>query len=280
MTTTGSGEPVERIAALARSLRAARVFDLEHPRQFGDPVYPSHRPGTVFTLHRHHEPGHEERRTSAAGFIFTAEHAGTHIDAFAHQAYDLRLFGGLAVSPAVQTPVGFTRLGIDSVSPIIARGVLLDLAAQHGGRLPDRLLVEAADLERARAAQATEIEPGDVVLVRTGNDTAWADPDRYLAGPGLSARASEWLADRGATAVGADNAAWDLPGHVDERLEVSLPGHVVLLVQRGVYIIENLNLVALSAARCFEFVFICLPLKIRGGTGSPVRPVALGPALD
>jgi hypothetical protein len=68
MTTTGSGESVERIAALARSLRAARVFDLEHPRQFGDPVYPSHRPGTVFTLHRHHEPGHEERRTSAAGF--------------------------------------------------------------------------------------------------------------------------------------------------------------------------------------------------------------------
>jgi kynurenine formamidase len=75
--------------------------------------------------------------------------------------------------------------------------------------------------------------------------------------------------------VGSDNVAWDLPGHVDERLKVSLPGHVVLLVQHGIYIIENLNLVDLSAARSYEFVFVCLPLKIVGGTASPVRPLAL-----
>lgn len=263
------------VAELATLLKAARVFDLEHPRKFGDPVYPPHRPGTLFTLHRRHEPGLEERRTSASGMIFTAEHAGTHIDAFSHQALDLKLFGGVPVTPAVQTPTGFTQLGIDTVPPIIARGVLLDLTIRRGGRLPDHTLVGSADLKAAQDAQRAEIRAGDVVLVRTGNDSVWAEPERYLNGPGISGEASEWLADQKVVAVGADNVAWDLPGHVDERLNVSLPGHVVLLVQRGVYIVENLNLAELSTSRCFEFIFICLPLKLRGGTASPVRPLAL-----
>ncbi len=264
--------------ALADALHAARIYDLEHPRQLGDPVHPPHRPGTMFTLHRRHEPGLEERRTSAAGMIFTAEHAGTHIDAFCHQALDLTLFGGVRVSPAVQTPTGFSQLGIDTVPPLLARGVLLDVAALRGGRLPERILIGVPDLEAAKNAQRTEIKAGDVVLVRTGSDTVWGQPDRYLNGAGISGDASEWLADHQVLAVGSDNVAWDLPGYVDERLKVSLPGHVVLLVQRGVYIIENLNLVELSASRSYEFIFICLPLKIRGGTASPVRPLALVPA--
>lgn len=265
------------LAQLTNALRAARVFDLEHPRRFGDPVHPPHRPGTLFTLHRRHEPGLEERRTSAAGMIITAEHAGTHIDAFAHQAMDMKLFGGVPVSPAVQTPAGFTQLGIDTVPPIIARGVLLDLAALRGGRLPERTLVGVEDLEAAARAQQVSIRPGDVALVRTGSDTVWGDPERYLNSAGISGEASEWLADQKVLAVGSDNMAWDLPGYVDKRLKVSLPGHVVLLVQRGVYIIENLNLAELSAGRCYEFVFVCLPLKIAGGTASPVRPLALVP---
>jgi kynurenine formamidase len=261
---------------LAALLRASRVFDLEHPRRFGDPVYPPHRPGTLFTLHRRHEPGGTEARTSAAGMIFTAEHAGTHIDAFVHQAMHLTLHGGIAVSPDVQTPAGFTQLGVETIAPIVTRGVLLDLAALRGGPLAERTLVTAADLKGTRDAQGTEIHDGDVVLVRTGNDTWWDNPERYLEGPGISGDASEWLADYNVLAVGTDNVAWDLPGHVDEHLKVSLPGHVILLVQRGIYIIENLNLVELSAARCYEFVFVCLPLKLRGGTASPVRPIALG----
>ncbi len=264
-------------ASLIALLRSARVFDLEHPRQIGDPVFPPHRPGTMFTLHRRHEPGGDEARTSASGMIVTAEHAGTHIDAFVHQAMHLTLHGGVPVSPAVQTPTGFAQLGVDTIPPIVARGVLLDLAALRGGPLAERMLISAADLKGARDAQDTEFGEGDVVLVRTGNDTAWGKPDRYLEGPGMSGEASEWLAGYNVLAVGADNIAWDLPGQVDEHLKVTLPGHVILLVQHGIYIIENLNLAELSAARCYEFVFVCLPLKVRGGTASPVRPIALAP---
>lgn len=265
-------------ANLVDQLQKAKIFDLEHPRKFGDPVHPPHRPGTLFTLHRRHEPGMEERRTSASGFIFTAEHAGTHIDAFCHQAMDMTLYGGVPVSPTAQTPAGFTKHGIETVSPIIARGVLLDLAASRGGRLPERSLVSARDLESTAKAQASEIRAGDVVLVRTGSDTVWSDPERYLNSAGVSGEASEWLASKKVRAVGSDNVAWDLPGEVDERLGVTLPGHVILLVQHGIHIVENLNLVALAAARVYEFIFVCLPLKIAGGTASPVRPLALVPS--
>ena len=263
------------VSSLSELLARAKIFDLEHPRQFGDPVHPPHRPGTLFTLHRRHEVPSEERRTSAAGMIFTAEHAGTHIDAFCHQALDMTLHGGVLVTPSVQTPAGFTRHGIDTVAPILARGILLDLAARRGGRLPERSLIGVPDLQEAAQAQGTEIRPGDVVLIRTGSDTVWAEPEHYLDGAGVSGDASEWLAEQRVSAVGADNVAWDLPGVVDERLGVTLPGHVILLVQRGIHIIENLNLAELSTSRVFEFVFVCLPLKIRGGTASPVRPIAI-----
>jgi hypothetical protein len=86
-----------------------RVYDLEQPRYFGAPILPAHAPGFVYTLHRRHEPGLGEARTSASGFIYTAEHSGTHIDALCHQAEALSLYGGQKVTPQVQTSTGFTE---------------------------------------------------------------------------------------------------------------------------------------------------------------------------
>ena len=69
--------------------------------------------------------------------------------------------------------------------------------------------------------------------------------------------------------------AWDEVGVVDSELNVTLPGRVILLIRNGIYIIENLFLDELAHSQCYEFTFICLPLKLRGATGSPVRPVAI-----
>ena len=107
---------------------ASHVYDLEQPRYFGAPVFPSHAPGLIYTLHRRHEQGAEQTRTSASGFVYMAEHSGTHIDALCHQAEDMRLYGGQEVNPQVQTPTGFTSLGVETIPPLIARGVLLDVA--------------------------------------------------------------------------------------------------------------------------------------------------------
>ena len=90
----------------------------------------------------------------------------------------------------------------------------------------------------------------------------------------MSGEASAWIAERRPLLVGADNLAWDVPGVVDDTTGTTLPGHVLLLVRAGIYIVESLNLEALAADGVREFALVCLPLKIRGGTGSPVRPVA------
>ena len=90
----------------------------------------------------------------------------------------------------------------------------------------------------------------------------------------MTADASRWLAARAPFAVGADNVAWDIPDDDDPELG-SLPGHTILIVQSGIHIIESLYLEELAADGVREFGFVCLPLKLRGGTGSPVRPIAL-----
>ena len=120
-----------------------------------------------------------------------------------------------------------------------------------------------------------EIRAGEVVLVRTGNGRDWNDPEKFLAGPGVNSDASVWLAQLGVFAVGADNMAWDVIGLWDEEFQCHLPGHLIFLVRNGIYIIENLQLEELAAARAYRFEFVCTPLKFVGATGSPVRPLAI-----
>src|SRR6185436_2577421 len=101
---------------ILEALGAARVYDLEQPRYAGAPTFPAHEPGVLLHLHRRHErdPARpRERRTSASALLVMAEHSGTHLDAICHQAEDLTLHGGVAVDASVQTPYGFTTLGVD-----------------------------------------------------------------------------------------------------------------------------------------------------------------------
>ena len=101
------------------ALLNARVYDLEQPRYAGIPIHPAHEPGVSLTLHRRHERDAAESRTGASALLVMAEHTGTHIDALCHQAYDGVMHGGVAATPSVQTPTGFTQLGIDTVEPIV-----------------------------------------------------------------------------------------------------------------------------------------------------------------
>ena len=256
-----------------------RLFDLEQPRTETMPIHPAHeQAGYSYLLHRRHEdeydPGVSGPRTGAAGILVCGEHTGTHIDALSHQADALTLCGGIPTGD-VQTPRGFTEHGVEKIPPIAAPGVLLDVAALKGVEaLEPGHAVTDTDLMECCGRQGVQVEAGSVALVRTGNARFWGDEERYLDGPGMDGTASRWLADRGVLAVGADNMAWDVPGLRDPELGCLLPGHLILLARRGVYIIENLTLEELAAAGHHRFEFICLPLKLVGATGSPVRPVA------
>jgi kynurenine formamidase len=262
------------VADLLEALRSARVFDLEQLRYAGAPSHPAHLPGFNYFLHRHHASGAGEARTGASGIVVMPEHSGTHIDALAHQAENLTLHGGVHVDSGVQTSVGFRVLGIETMAPLVSRGVLLDVAGPK--RLAPEHSITVEELERAATAAHIDIRRGDVVLVRTGYGALWSEhPDEYLRGAGVSSAGSSWLIDKKVSAVGADNMAWDVIGPTDPELGVTLPGHILLLVRAGIPIIENLNLEELAAAGVHEFGFVCLPLKMRGATGSPVRPIAL-----
>lgn len=190
-----SGTAAGRLWALSvdellTSLEGARLFDLEQPRRAGDPVFPAHAPGFLYWLHRRHEPGLGEARTSASGTVVMAEHSGTHIDALCHQAEGMRLFGNVAIDASMQTSSGFTTLDAGSLDPIIGRGVLLDIAGGAGAAvLDDGYEVASTDLEEAARVQNTEVRKGDVVLVRTGNGSRWSEPEEYVRGPGIGADA-------------------------------------------------------------------------------------------
>lgn len=259
--------------------RAVQVFDLEQPRFRGMPIHESHQPGYFYSLHRRHSDaarnGTEGARSGSSGVIVAMEHSGTHIDALCHQAVDLQFYGGVQAEESV-VHGGYAQYGVEQIGPIVARGVLLDVARYRGVEsLQTGDVVSAAELQAVAAAEGVEIRAGDVVLVRTGNDLVWNDPARYLPGPGMDGSASKWLAGLGIIATGADTMAWDAIGLWDAELNMELPGHATFLVEHGIYIIENLYLKALSDAQAWVFDFVCTPLKFVGATGSMVSPIAI-----
>jgi kynurenine formamidase len=267
------------VTTLSEQIARARVFDLEQPRFAGMPVHPAHRPGYFYGLHRRHRDSYKPEkfgpRSGASGVLTMMEHSGTHIDALCHQACDLKFFGGVAVDDVERTD-GYRQLGAETIRPILARGVLLDVAGWKSvDVLPEHYAITADDLDGCARATNVTIDPGDVLLVRTGFARHWNDEAVYLNAAGVAKSGNVWAADRRVVAVGADNMAWDCMAERDPETNMMLYGHVHLLVTHGIHIIENLNLDELAAARHREFAFVGVPLKFRGATGSPIRPLAL-----
>jgi kynurenine formamidase len=176
----------------------------------------------------------------------------------------------------VETPAGFKRLGIETVPPLLRRGVLLDVARwKNQERLPAQYGISAKELQDCAAAQKVDVRNGDVLLFRTGYAPLWNEEAAYLEAAGVSKSGTLWAAERGVAAVGADNMAWDVPGERDPESGATLFAHFYLLPQKGIYIIENVNLEELSRDRQYVFAFIGIPMKLNGATGSPLRPLAL-----
>ncbi len=267
-------------ADLVRTVRQGRVYDLEQPRTAGMPIHPAHRPGYFYQLHRRHgdtyRPDQFGPRSAASGLIVMMDHTGTHIDALSHQACDLRLYGGVQITPKIETNKGFTAHGIETMDPIVTRGLLLDICAARGqDPLPEHYRISAGDLEAAAKLGEVAVQPGDALLVRTGYAKLWGDEARYLSAAGVGRDGSEWAAQKRVGCVGCDNMTWDETEERDPESGTTLFAHLHLLARCGIPIIENLNLEALSRDRCYQFLFVCTPLKFVGATGSPVRPIAV-----
>lgn len=262
---------------LAAVRGGVRTIDLAQPLFTGMPSSPNH-PGFRMTLiRRHGDMVRPDGGSAANELIITGGHVGTHVDALSHVSHLGCLNGGIDAAEATVNG-RFVHHGIDQMEPLVRRGVLLDVAAAHGVECMDPGYgVTAEDLEKAAVHGGAEPGPGDVALVRTGWATRFDDAAAYLGQadgvPGPTEEAGHWLAERRVAAVGADTTAFEqIPAGKGHSV---LPVHRVLLVENGIHIIEHMMLEDLSSEGVGEFVFVMSPLKIVGGTGSPVRPLAV-----
>jgi len=263
--------------ALIDAVRGTRTVELGHPHFTGMPCSPNH-PGFRMTLIRRHGDMIRPDGGSASNeIIVTGGHVGTHVDALSHVSHDGLLHGGVDAAEA-QRGGSFSALGAEHTPFLLTRGVLLDVAATKDvDTLSPGYGVTAVDLEASAERADVQIQQGDVVLVRTGWARHFDNPATYLGQtdgvPGPTVEAAEWLAAKGIQTTGADTTAYEQirPGSGHSIL----PVHRVLLVDAGIHIIEHLNLEEASRQGLTEFVFVMAPLRIAGGTGSPIRPVAV-----
>jgi len=258
---------------LLELIQKATIYDLAQPYFLGMPHHPVHPPFLYGLVKKHGEYVAPGGGSSASEALALGAHVGTHIDALCHFSRDGRLHDGAEVAHAQSNAFGLSRLSVDTIQPIFRRGVLLDIAGlERVDVLPADFTVTPEHLERTVQSQGVQLRPGDVILLRTGWARYWADAGLFISqvhGPGPDEAGSRWISSKGAFAAGSDTVAFE------KVPSPTMPGHVHLLVEKGIHIIECLNLEELAADRVWNFIFAAAPLKIRGGTGSPIRPLAL-----
>jgi kynurenine formamidase len=202
-------------------------------------------------------------------------HMGTHIDALNHFGLNGAIYNGFKADEHLGDR-GWKKTGAETIPPIVARGVMIDVAAAKGlEMLPDNYRITRADLVDALRAQKLRLQKGDVVLIRTGRMKLYEDDKAYEANaPGLTLEAARYMVEEGgAMSVGADNLSFEaFPSDVAGNY---VPVHTYLLAQQGVTLMELVNLEPLAKDKVHEFVFIGASLKLRGASAAPMRPLAI-----
>ncbi len=213
---------------------------------------------------------------SAEDYIFMATHSGTHVDALSHVAYEGKMYNSHSYNTVRST--GARKCDIDSIGSIVTRGLLLDMPSfKKVEYLAKDYVITADDLEACARMQGACFETGDALLIRTGQLTLFEkDPEGFASEQsGLGIAAGEWIGQRSFCAVGADNLAVEkLPWEGLSR-GLNSPVHVELLRNRGVFLMELLQLDELAGDHVYEFLFVAAPLRIVGGVGSPLTPLAI-----
>ena len=268
-----------RLAAAAGEVRVGRTVTMAAPLATSAADNPE--PGA---RHMKHLPGEP---SEVAGLSFAADQltmnvhgdVDSHIDALCHVSYDGALYNG--VPPGAVSSSGASVLSIDDARDgIVGRGVLLDIPRVRGVPwLEPGDYVTAADLAAAEQAAGLQVGPGDLLFVRVGHR-----PRRDQLGPwdvarsraGLHPLAMEFLAERQVAALGSDGNSDTAPTAVDG---VGFPVHVLAINAMGLHLLDYLQfedlVPACEAAARWSFLCVVAPLRLPGGTGSPVNPIAI-----
>ncbi len=172
---------------------------------------------------------------------------------------------------------GLTKLGIEKVPPIVARGVVLDIAGYYGVKhLKAGQVFTVEDVEAIAKKQGTPIREGDVVLFHTGwtDGLLESDPKTWVSGePGQSEALAEYLAKKNVIAVGADT--WGVDPVPPENPKRPFQGHIIYLKEHGIYILETMNTGPLVRDGAYEFLFVLGQAKVRGAVQMIINPIAI-----
>ncbi|PWL31673.1 cyclase family protein [uncultured Roseivirga sp.] len=244
----------------------------------GDPPYQywlTHTPNGTIVDNPNGKGEAMNRKVSYTGdAISMYTHMGTHIDALNHFGLNGKIWNGYSPEEHLGDK-GWKKTGAETIPIIIARGVLIDIRSAKGERLLPNYRITAEDIKEALKKQHLALQPGDVVLIRTGQAQYYQQASEYLDNyPGISLDAVKWLVeDQQIMLLGADNLS--LEAFPTERADNWVPVHTYLLAEKGMMFIEQMNLESLAEDRVFEFAFIASSLKLRGASGAPMRPIAL-----
>lgn len=277
--------PEGSVAILAR-VDATRTYDLSIDyfvgmpsfQAAGDPGYQlfmSHTPSGTVVDNLNGVGESVNRHVCYSGdVVFMYTHTGTHIDSLNHFGVDGHIYNGFSVDENLGSR-GWAKGGAEVIPPIITRGVLLDVAKSHGVEcLPDSYAITIEDCMKVLDDAGLKLAAGDVAMVRTGRMSFWPDGSKVLGNPpGLSLEAARWLTGQGIAAIAADQECVEVgPSQHEDNW---LPGHCHFLAEAGVPMIELVNLEELSRDGVNEFCLIATPIRLRGASGAPLRPIAM-----
>ena len=268
-----------KIIEAAGLVKKGKTYNLAHILEEGIPSLSFHGQFLYTTFHRHSLDLKSPGKMNDAGGMNTrlemADHTGTHIDGLNHVSIGERLYNG-NLSEEVMSTFGTTKLGIEKTPPIFTRGIMIDIASFSGVPVLDGgLAISAKELRDCLNISHMKVTSGDAVLIRTGWGKYWMSNNSKFLGPvpGIDLSAAEYLEREGAAVVGSDTWNVEVDSLIPSRGADAVHQH--LITKSGIRMIENLYLEDVSQDRVGEFLFVCLPLRIKGGTGSPITPIAV-----
>jgi kynurenine formamidase len=274
-----------KVLEAVRLVRRGRVYDLAHVLHQDIPAFPG-RTFRQYLTTNYHQINRRHPDAGPAGLgcnsvnwiveqITATQQMGTHMDGLNHLQEGDRTYNGFLLADIIEDH-GTNRLGIDTLPQVVTRGLLLDVAAAHGGkRLGPGEVITVADAENALASTGHDIRPGDAVFFHTGWGSLWGtDNDRYAAGePGPGRALGQWLADHQVALTGCDTWSFGAYPAEDPREPFVVPQ--TLNVRHGIVVVENLRLGEIAGAHVHEYLLVISHAKLRGATGAWVAPLAI-----
>jgi kynurenine formamidase len=269
-----------QLAKTGRIVELGQVYEAEMPL-YGQRTYSLTIPApSGEAVGRNRLVGNDEMVTAEIGQV------GTQFDGPGHIGTRVRMADGTEKDvyyngltwDEIQGRYGLREVGIEQIKPIITRGILIDIAGFKGTAvLPPTYEVTLADVRGALARQGiaeTDIQPGDAIFFAYGWAANWRNPQLYQKSqPGIGLEVARWVVERKASMVGSDSPGLEVTPNPDPGL--IFPVHQELITKNGIWNQENLHFEELVAERAWRFLFVFTPIRFKGATGSPGRPIAI-----